>query len=674
MRLLWVLAMVGACASAQAAESPAVRSARATVTLVTDTDAVAPGQPLHAGLRLQMTPGWHTYWRNPGDAGVAPDLAFNLPQGATASPIAWPAPALEHEGPLTTFGYTGELLLPVTIAGVSGALPLQLHAEWLICEKICVPESGDFRIDLPQGTPAQSAQAPLFAAAAQHLPRPSPWQAHIGPDGTLLVAGLTSATEAWFAAETPDTIEATAPPGATAADGLRLKLKPGSAFKPGDALAGVLTVRDAGGSETALQITAAPGAVAALPEATPLWQLLGFGLLGGLVLNLMPCVFPVLAVKAVGLSRLASARRRTAVLHAASYTGGVLLAFGGLGAALLAFRAAGGAAGWGFQFQSPVFVAVTAWVLFAVGLNLSGVFAVGSGQLAGAGSNLCARDGHTGSFFTGLLAVLVATPCTAPFMGAAVAGALAGPPLAAIAVFLAMGLGLAAPYAALALIPGVARALPRPGHWMVIVKQALAFPMYAAAVWLVWVISQEAGPQGVLAAGAGLLLLGLGGWLLGLAQLPHGRLRRVAGVAAGACVLAAAAIVPGLANSVAPAAQAAARDGSEPFSAARLAALQSEGRPVFVDMTAAWCVTCLVNEQVALAPAAVRQAFQDRRVAYLKGDWTRQDPEITAFLRRHHRDGVPLYVFYPANGGPPMVLPQILTQGIVLDAIGRRPG
>jgi thiol:disulfide interchange protein DsbD len=673
MRALWALALlVIGMGVARAAESPPVHSARVTATLVSETDSVAPGKSFRVALRLAMAPGWHTYWHNPGDAGVAPELTFTLPAGATAGATQWPVPAVEHEGPLTTYGYSGELLLPVTISGATGATPVQLHAEWLVCAKICVPEAGDFRLDLPAGTGAPSPQAGLFAAADQLLPRPSPWPARIAADGTLFVPGLTAAKQAWFAADTPDWIAASGAQRATITpEGLLLALTPGPAFKPGAPLAGVLVVRDDGGMQSVLQLTAAPGEVPA--AATELWRLLGFALLGGLVLNLMPCVFPVLVVKAVGLAGLAGARRREAALHAASYAGGVLLAFAGLGGALLAARAAGGSAGWGFQFQSPGFVAAIAWLLFAVGLNLSGVFAVGGG-LSGAGHALAARGGHAGSFFTGLLAVLVATPCTAPFMGAAVAGALAAPPAAALSVFLAMGVGLAAPYVALALVPGVARALPRPGRWMDVVKQALAFPMYAAAAWLVWVLAQEAGPDGVLAALGGIVLLGLAGWALGLAQMARGRFRQVGAVTAAAATLGALALLTAVGGAAAPATVARADDGTEKFSAARLAALQAEGRPVFVDMTAAWCVTCLVNEHVALAPAAVRRAFAEGRVAYLKGDWTRQDPEITEFLRRHGRDGVPLYVYYPGDGGAPTVLPQILTEGIVLGAIGRPPG
>ncbi len=344
----------------------------------------------------------------------------------------------------------------------------------------------------------------------------------------------------------------------------------------------------------------------------------------------------------------------------------MLIAFAALAGALLAARAAGLAAGWGFQFQHPGFVAAIAWILFVVGLNFSGVFSLG-GSFTGAGQSLAGREGHGGSFATGLLAVVVAAPCTAPFMGAAIAGALAAPPAAALAVFLAMGLGMAAPYVVLALIPGVARALPRPGAWMEVLRQALAFPMYGAAAWLVWVMSEEAGPQGVLATLAGAVLIGLGAWALGLAERAQGRGRRLGRAVAGAALLAALAVLPGI--GVAPLPQArAAVEGSEAFSSARLAALVDAGRPVFVDATAAWCITCKVNERLALTPR-VRAAFAAEGITYLVADWTRQDRSISAFLRAHGQEGVPLYVFYPGHGRAPVVLPQLLTETTVLDAI-----
>ncbi len=649
-----------------------MRSDRVTATLVSDTDAVRAGEALRLGLRLRIAPGWHTYWQNPGDAGAPPELTLVLPAGATAGEIVWPTPFRLPEGPVMTYSYTTEVVLPVTVTPGAGALEVEASATWLVCEKICVPEEGKFRLTLPAGTPGASAEAPLFAAAAARQPRPSPFEARVAADGTLSLSGAglsaTTVKDAWFFPSGWGPIDQAAPQGVRVEDGVvRLSLKPGSGFKADAALDGVVVLRDTGGQESYLSVSAVPGGVASLP-VTPLWQTLLLAALGGLILNLMPCVFPVLAMKAVSLSRLSGQARGAVRAHAVSYTAGVLVAFVGLAAVLLGFRAAGSAAGWGFQFQSPVFVAAIAWVLFAVGLNLSGVFQVGAG-LAGAGQGLAARQGHSGSFFTGLLAVLVATPCTAPFMGAAIAAALAAPAFVTVLVFLAMGLGLAAPYALLAVVPQLARALPRPGAWMDVLKGALAFPMYGAAAWLVWVISLQAGPGGVLATVVGMVLLGFAAWAYGLAQ---GSGRRLGYGVAVVAALAAVAVLPSIA--AAPPALASTSEGTEPFTPARLSALRAEGRPVFVNMTAAWCVTCLVNERVALSPSAVRRAFSDRRVTYLKGDWTRGDPAITAFLREHARDGVPLYVLYPAGQGVPSVLPQILTEAEMLSQLAKIGG
>ncbi len=656
------LVLMLAAMPAMARESAPFSTARDTASLVTDTDAVAAGQPFHAGLRLRLAPGWHTYWQNPGDAGLAPELAVTLP-GATVGPIMWPAPQRVAEGPITTFAYTGEVLLPVAITAAAGAAPLRAHATWLVCRNICVPEEADFAIDLPAGVPALSSEAPLFATAAAHSPVQPARPAQVAPDGTLSIAGLPPMVMgAQFFPDTPGLIDAGAnQPFTVAGDTLRLRLPPGADFRAGAPLTGLLVLQGDHG-ETYLSIDAAPGP--AIAPATALGRMLLLALAGGLILNLMPCVFPVLAMKALAIARLSQVARGEVRRHALSYMAGVVLAFTALGGGLLAIRLAGHAAGWGFQFQSPAFVAVMAWLLFAVGLNLSGVFAVG-GRITGAGQALASRHGHWGSFCTGLLAVLVATPCTAPFMGAAVAGALSAPAGETLLVFAAMGLGLALPYAALAVAPGLARALPRPGAWMDVLKQALAFPMYGAAAWLVWVISQEAGPDGVLAALAGLLALAFAGWAMGRSQAVAGTPRRFARFAALAGVIVAAALLPGVA---ATSAAVEASAGTEPFSAGRLAELRRDGRPVFVNMTAAWCVSCLVNERLALSPQPVQDAFRQHGVAYLRGDWTRQDPAISAFLRDHGRDGVPLYVYY-APGRPGAVLPQILTEQAVLDQV-----
>ena len=642
---------------AVALESAAVSSKRAVATLVSETDAMRPGVPFRVGLRLRMAPGWHTYWKNPGDAGVAPELTI---EGVKQSAIDWPTPRRVSEGPVMTYAYTGEVVLPVTVTATTGQI--RAHARWLVCKDICVPEEGDFSLNLPVGTPGPSAQAGLFAAHDAAVPRAVPWKARISPDGTLFVQGpeLTTATvtDAWFIPDDPGRIQDdAAQPLSVRAGGFTLALRPAPGFDATKALSGVLSVRDRAGLQVDAAVTAEPGAPppAAMP---PLGQILVFAFLGGLILNLMPCVFPILAIKAVALAQNAGRGRA----HAVWYTAGVLVTFVALAGALLAARAAGTAAGWGFQFTSPVFVAAMTWLLFAVGLNLSGVFQVGAG-LAGAGNELTERQGAAGSFFTGLLAVLVATPCTAPFMGVAVAAGLAAPPAVTLLVFAMMGLGLAAPYVALASLPGLGRLMPRPGRWMEVLKQGLAFPMYGAAAWLVWVVSQEAGPAGVLATAAGLVLVGFAAWVFGATQGSAVQRRRIGQSVAIVAVLAALAVLSGI--STAPVG-AAAETSAERFTPERLAALRAAGKPVFVNMTAAWCVTCLVNERVAIGTDAVKQAFAADDVTYLKGDWTRQDPAITAFLRQNGRDGVPLYVFFPAGGGRPEVLPQILTEGRVL--------
>ncbi len=646
-----LLVLFGA-AGAHASESAASVTPRATVSLVSDTNAPAPGKPYRLGLHFQLAKGWHIYGRNPGDAGIPPELTWQAPTGTTIGTIAWPAPQRVTEGPLVTHSYIGDVLLAVPATGPG---PVQLQANWLICNNICVPEEARFTLDLPAGAGTPSAEALLFARQA--LPRPSPWPARIAPDGTLSLAGVPqgSVHAAWFV---PDDVDVVRPSQAQTvrdtADGIALALAPGEAFKAGQTISGVLTLTDAAGQIEALSVTAEPGAAAA---TTALWEALLFALLGGLILNLMPCVFPILAMKAFAIARLAAENRRTARAHAAFYTFGVLASFAAIGLALLGLRAAGQSLGWGFQFQSPVFVAVMAWVLFAVGLNLSGVFGIET-QFAGAGQGLVSRGGRTGSFFSGVLAVLVATPCTAPFMGVAITAALAAPPAATVAVFLAMGLGLAAPTALLTVIPAVARLLPRPGAWMDVLKQALAFPMYAAAAWLVWVASLQSGPEGVLACAAGLVLVGFAAWALRFGP-------RVGRGLAITATIAALALLPLVQQAQPPSATAT----TERYTPQHLADLRAAGRPVFVNMTAAWCVTCLVNERIALSPSPVRDAFAAAGVVYLKGDWTRQDPEITRFLREQGRDGVPLYVFFPSGGRAPVILPQILTQSAVLDAL-----
>jgi thiol:disulfide interchange protein len=405
----------------------------------------------------------------------------------------------------------------------------------------------------------------------------------------------------------------------------------------------------------------------------PIALLLAF--LGGLILNLMPCVFPVLSIKALSLHDHAKQSPLRARLEGASYTSGVLLSFVALASVLIALRAGGAQVGWGFQFQSPFFVLLVAYLMFVVGLSLSGVFYLG-GSIAGIGGSLASRSGYGGSFFTGVLAVIVATPCTAPFMGAALGYALSQPAVSLLAVFISLGLGLAAPYLLLSCWPGLQRLMPKPGAWMDTLKQAFAFPMYATAVWLLWVLAQQSGPDAVAAALGGMVVIAFAAWLYNGTRQSKSLSRKVSSVIAATAVV--AALFVGYANvrqqsgQASPSADSASRDW-EPYSAARLQALQSQGAPIFLNMTAAWCITCLVNERVALSDASVRTAFKESEVVYLKGDWTQRDTAITELLGKFGRSGVPLYVFYPPGvGSKPVVLPQILTPDIVLSTLKPR--
>jgi thiol:disulfide interchange protein len=663
MRRLLLALLLTPCA-AHALETPPVTTRHTQASIVTEADTTSPSHALRLGLNLRIQPGWHTYWQNPGDAGAAPTLDVT---GARAGAIAYPTPQKLQDGPFTSYAYTDHVLLPVTIAPGAAPLHLTVNATWLVCEKLCVPEDASFTLDIPAGTGAPGAQAALFADADAHTPRPSPFPASIASDGTLtLRAPGIAPVQALFLPGEPGIIDQGARQDfAAGPSGLTIHLKPVQKLDPGKALAGVLLLTDQSGRTEALRIDAAPGGIAGAPRspvATGLAEALVLAFLGGLVLNLMPCVLPVLAMKAMALARLSGAARGHIRREAALYTAGVLAAFATIGGITLAVGAAGGEAGWGVQFQSATFTAAMALLMLGVGLNFTGMFEIGAGA-AGFGQSLAQRS----SFFTGLLAVIVATPCTAPFMATALAAAVALPPAYGMAVFLALGMGLAFPYAVLAVAPSLARLLPRPGAWMDRLKRFLAIPMFATAAWMAWVVLQQAGATGLvvtLAAGA---CLAAAAFAYGRIQQGQLRWRPYAAgaLAASLLVLVSLAALP----TGAGAGGMALAPGSQRFSAASLAALRARHRPVLVDMSAAWCITCLVNERLALSPARVRDAFARHEVAYLVGDWTRRDPAITAFLREYGRNGVPLYVFFPAEG-PPVVLPQILTEAAILDRIG----
>ena len=683
--VLGLTAVLAAPAVAEPADMPHPVIAR----LVAETTTVAPGKTLWVDLHLDIAPGWHTYWRNPGDSGLPTEIAWTLPPGLTAGDIVWPVPERFVVGGLGNYGYrnNADLLVPIAVSDrvkPGETAHLDAAASWLVCSEICIPGEAKLAADLPVSTnPALTdpAVAELFATARSHLPQPANFATDFAAshDGLRLrlpgaaLAGLAQPSVEFFPFDA-NVLDAAAEPKLQRS-GNAFELVMNRANTPAatvpKALDGVLVLRDANGREQALSLHALPAA--AVPSggntAVIAWrQALLFALLGGIILNLMPCVFPVLSLKLVSLAGIGD---RAAHLHAAAYAAGVILSFAALGGVLLILRAGGSAIGWGFQLQSPVVVGLLAYLLFAMGLSLSGVAEFGIG-LAGIDGRFAGRDGLGGAFATGVLATIVATPCTAPFMGAALGFALLAPAPLALAIFVALGIGLALPLAVASMIPGVTRCLPGPGRWMLLLKQLLAFPLYGTVAWLIWVLIQEVGPEGSLMALLGLVLVGFAVWVYGMTRLAAPAMRRLGiGVAAAATAAALAVAVTASPSSV-PAKLAANKDALpyEPFTPARLAALTAERQPVFVNLTAAWCITCLVNEHATLDTAAIRQAFADHHITALKGDWTRQDPQITGLLQQFGRSGVPLYVLYDRSGTP-NVLPQILTKAEVLNAIGR---
>jgi thiol:disulfide interchange protein DsbD len=568
---------------------------------------------------------------------------------------------------------------PAALA-TGSSVTLRGRAGWIVCEKTCVPEEAAVALTLPvSAAPPEPhpVAGPRIAAARRSLPVPSPWPASFTATServtfTLAARDLDAprVAEAWFYPAKWGVIEHAAPQQLRVdARGLTLDVARGPLPEAvAAAVDGVLVLDErgpAGVARRALAVRAEPRAAAG---ALSLLTAAGLALLGGLVLNLMPCVLPVLSVKALGLVRHASRDRARLRHHGLVYAVGVLLSFALVAGALLALRAGGGQLGWGFQLQSPLFVTLLAYVLFVMALALSGVIVVGA-RWSGTGQALAARGGYAGSFFTGALAAVAATPCTAPFMSVAIGYAVTQPWTSALVVFEALGLGLALPYLILTFVPGWQRALPRPGPWMVRLEQLLAFPLYASTAWLVWVVSRQAGPAGVAAALGGLVLIALAAWLRQVSRDARGAWRR-AGAAIGAVLVVVALAVPALDVVVGAPAQAEA--GWEPFSDAKLAELRRAGTPVFVNVTAAWCLTCLVNERVALRSRAVAEAFARKGVVRLRADWTTRDPAITRVLGAFGRNGVPLYLLYPArSAGEPTVLPQLLSEGAVLDAAER---
>jgi thiol:disulfide interchange protein len=715
--LKWLI-LLGLIASpaAYSGAGPTVATDNVKARLVSEVSAVGPGQSIWIALEFNIRDGWHTYWRNPGDSGQATSLTWSLPPGFTTGSIVWPAPHRFELPPLANYGYAKHAMHLVQITApkdlkAGSTVALSAKASWLVCADVCIPEDANLQLTLPAtsgaGT-ADPADTALFTAARSELPsaEPASTSARVRGDQLVLTLGkewgatLSRIKTLSFFPYDEGSIEYAAPQTLTRTrDAIELAVKVGYQPPQAGSVHGVLLATEQSGKddiavpiEIAASFTgpsgaskAAPGAAAAATtaaaaETLSLPSLMLLAILGGLILNLMPCVFPVLSIKAIGLVEQAKKHPAAVRTKGLIFAAGVISSMLGLAAVLLALRAGGEQIGWGFQLQSPLFVTLMVYLLLAVGLNLSGVFEVGGG-LAGVGDGLTRGDSYRASFFTGVLTTLVATPCTAPFMAAAVGAALTQSPAAALAIFASLGLGLSLPYLLVSFAPWTRRALPKPGAWMDTLKQIFAFPMYASAAWLLWVLAQQTSALGLGAALAGAILVALAAWAYQKSKFSSTGGRVAALVTAVAAVLLAL-FLPVRYSGVAAASPAGATatnsreaDAWQPYDAARVAELNAAGRPLFINFTASWCLTCLVNERNAFADTAVREIFRDKGVTLMRGDWTSRDPAITKALTSFGRAGVPLYVIYNAKVGSvePMVLPQLLTPGIVRDAFAALP-
>jgi thiol:disulfide interchange protein DsbD len=663
-----------------------VKAQHLTAELVSLAPAIAPGGTLQVGLVLTLEEHWHVYWINAGDSGEPPKIIWTLPDGITAGPMQFPIPSRLPLGPLMDFGYEDEVAFPVQLTATSSAKPGPIHLDakvsWLVCREVCIPGKAHLGLDLtvsPDATaPAQTVGA--LGEALTLIPKPLPADAKFTVTGgkTDFVLALTTGnreTNAEFYPFDEDQIANAAPQQIEPlSDGVRLRVRRSEDLKTLPAtLHGVFKLSDTIAYDVTApvvpgEIAPAPGAGApgAATSSVTTLTAIGLAFLGGIILNLMPCVFPVLFLKGLALLQSSGQERKHLRSHGLVYTLGILVSFWAIVGVLLALRAGGSQAGWGFQLQSPVFLTLLAAGIFFFALSLAGLFDIGL-SLTSVGGDLAQKQGFTGSFFTGVLATVVATPCTAPLMGAAIGFALAQPATITFAVFTALGLGLAAPYLLLSFQPAWTRILPRPGAWMETFKQLTAVIFFATVIWLVYVYGSlfaggASGGQGIYRVALLLgcfLMLAVAGWVLG--KWPARWTSTIAAILIAAVGLAIPLYQP--------------KDTTlvwAPYSQQALDQARAAGHPVFIDFTAAWCLSCQVNERLVLKSSDVQHQFSKNDVTLLRADWTQYDPEITKQLASVKRSGVPTYVIYPAAvNSSPDVLPELLTKDIVLTALDK---
>ena len=662
--------------------------------LVGERSHLQPGQPFRVGLLLKHDPKWHTYWINSA-TGYATTIQLDLPEGFTAGEWQWPTPGLYVSSGFTEYVYEGETVITATIHPPANLPAEQVEigftADWLMCEAVCVPggSKGVLRLAVSPEPATPSIHAGLFREADQQLPATeSPYELSAWSEGQLLVlqvAGDKLPGSAYFFDEELRINPAEAATTQSMSDD-RLTLRIPFAEGTTETTARIRGVLRA--AEGWPELEGRPGLAVNLPlkapaldteRAAPTWSgILVLAFLGGMILNLMPCVFPVLGIKIMGFVNQAGESRGKVVLHGLVFTGGVLLSFWALAALLLVLRSGGSQLGWGFQLQSPAFVLALALVLFGFGLNMSGLFEVGQSAI-GVGSKLTGKRGLAGTFFSGVLATVVATPCAAPFLAPALGAALALPPLASFLVFTVIAIGLSTPYLALSAFPSLIRWLPKPGAWMETFKQVMAFLLYGTVAYLLWVLTGQVseaggfGPFSFLKVLFSLVLLAVALWIYGRWAAFHRRIpvRRTGTAVAVLFLVAALGIGFSGTRQEAESGSSLTWEKWEPGKAEMLAA---EGRIVYVDFTARWCVTCQTNKAAVFSSSNVRKAIEDLEVVLLKADWTNKDSRISQELARYNRSAVPFNLVYGPGAPEPVVLPEILTPGIVLQTIEAASG
>ncbi|PJB72274.1 MAG: disulfide bond formation protein DsbD [Alphaproteobacteria bacterium CG_4_9_14_3_um_filter_47_13] len=721
--LFIMIMVIGVCFSYPALAQDNSEPSHVSLSLIPEFSEVESGATIYIAIEQNIGEGWHTYWRNAGDSGQPPRITWHLPEGFETGALLWPIPKRLPMGPLTNYGYEGtvtllqELRIPFSLPEKS--IEIKADIDILVCKEICISEFHEASFILNDGIKTDHTQ--IITTAFEHMPVDVDWPAQysIDEEGKFVIdlkvempSLITNGGERikfdvlpyeWGIIDNNSSTQIWA-----AERFLRLVFRKERGDRPLEKLGEITALityknmdNDARG---ALEIKAQPDEIwlakalekstvdttTLTPEETiqtqkpshlssiSFIQALFFAFLGGIILNLMPCVFPVLSIKALSLVQMAEKSHIATRLHGLAYMGGVLVSFGVLAGLLIVLQNAGARIGWGFQLQNPLVVLSLASLLFLIGLNLSGFYEI-RGSFTNVGAGLGRKEGTGESFLTGILATIVATPCTAPFMGAAMGYALLQPPAISLLVFLTLGFGLGLPYLMLAFFPAFRKFLPKSGHWMILFREFLAFPLYASAGWMLWIYSQQTTEPGLLYALFGFVGIGLAIWVFRSTERKGNPGKLLLRSLAILCLL--VFFIMAAAESLKENAHALTQEKSpesaywQVFTPERFATAETGTQPLFVNMTASWCITCKINEKITLDTVQVKETFKTQNILYFKGDWTNQDSAITDFLQSYGRNGVPLYVYYGARDQQtgqrpePVILPQMLTPKILISVI-----